>query len=81
MSNKTYDILNKIQRWLYALGAFYIGLCAVWGFPYGDQVNKTLALVGTFLAATLEISTASYRKNQLNQANMIDGDPEGGDTE
>lgn len=81
MSNQLYDILNKIQRWMYALGAFYIGLCAVWGFPFGDEVNKTLALVATLLAATLEISTANYRKNQLEQSNRIDGDPRGGEDE
>ena len=81
MSNRTYDILNKIQRWMYALGAFYIGLCAVWGLPLGDEVNKTIALVATLLAATLEISTAEYRKNQNLQMGVLDGDPKGGEEE
>ncbi len=60
MSNTTYDILSKIQRWLPALGAFYLGLCKVWGFVYGDEINQTVALLATLLAATLEISTARY---------------------
>lgn len=60
MSNTTYDILSKIQRWLPALGAFYLGLCKVWGFMYGDEINQTIALAATLLAATLEISTARY---------------------
>lgn len=60
MSNTTYDILSKIQRWLPALGAFYLGLCKVWGFAFGDEVNQTIALTATLLAATLEISTARY---------------------
>lgn len=72
MTDKTYDILSKIQRWLPALGAFYIGLAAVWGLPLGDEINKTIALIATLLAATLEISTAEYRKKKL-------GDP--GETE
>lgn len=62
MSNKLYDILAKIQRWLPALGAFYLGLCKVWGFPLGSEVNQTIALLATLLAATLEISTVQYQK-------------------
>ena len=60
LSNTTYDILSKIQRWLPALGAFYLGLFKVWGFVYGDEINQTVALLATLLAATLEISTALY---------------------
>ena len=62
MSNNTYDILSKIQRWLPALGAFYLGLCKVWGFAFGSEVNETIALIATLLAATLEISTVRYYK-------------------
>ena len=64
MSNTTYDILSKIQRWLPALGAFYLGLCKVWGFAFGDEINQTIALTATLLAATLEISTARYYNEQ-----------------
>ena len=60
MSNKLYDILSKIQRWLPALGAFYLGLCKVWGFAFGSEVNETIALIAALLAATLEISSARY---------------------
>ena len=60
MTNTTYDILSKIQRWLPALGAFYLGLCKVWGFAFGSEVNETIALGAALLAATLEISRARY---------------------
>ena len=60
MSNTIYDILSKIQRWLPALGAFYLGLCKVWSFPFGSEVNETIALAAALLAATLEISSARY---------------------
>ena len=60
MSNELYDILSKIQRWLPALGAFYLGLCKVWGFAFGSEVNETIALAAALLAATLEISSARY---------------------
>ena len=60
MSNSVYDILNKIQRWLPAIGVFYLALCQIWNFPYGDEVNKTIIALAAFLAATLEISTGRY---------------------
>lgn len=39
MSNKVYDILNKIQRWLPALGVFYLAIAAIWHLPLGDEEN------------------------------------------
>ena len=62
LNNLTYDILSKIQRWLPALGAFYLGLCKVWGFGFGSEINETIALIATLLAATLEISSVEYFK-------------------
>lgn len=60
MSNKLYDILNKIQRWLPAIGVFYLALCQIWGFRYGDELNKSILAFSALLAATLEISTGRY---------------------
>ena len=62
MSNKVYDILSKIQRWMPALGVCYLGLCKIWGFPFGDEVNQTIVLIATLLGTTLEIATAQYLK-------------------
>lgn len=79
MSNKTYDILSKIQRWLPALGVFYLGLCKIWGFPYGDEVNQTIVLIATLLGTTLEIATAQYLKSikktseNFSDQNKIEG--------
>lgn len=60
MSNKVYDILSKIQRWLPALGVFYLAICKIWGLPWGGEVNDTIVAVATLLAATLEISSGRY---------------------
>jgi len=79
MSDRLYDILNKVQRWLPALGAFYLGLCEVWGAPFGNEVNKTIVLIAALIAATLEISTVQYHKNQVLNAGNFDGDPKGGE--
>ena len=63
MSNRQYDILNKFQRWLPLCGALYLAFCKIWGFPYGNEINQTIVAVASFLAATLEIATAQYNKN------------------
>lgn len=62
MSNTTYDILNKIQRWLPAVGVLYLGLCKIWGFAFGSEVNDTIVIVATFLATTLEIFSSKFYK-------------------
>ena len=63
MSNKMYDIITIIQRWLVALGTAYIGLAAIWGFPYPDEINKTIVVISTFLAAVVEIAKAQWSKS------------------
>lgn len=62
MSNELYDILSRVERWLPALGAAYLALASIWGLPLGDQINQTIAVLCTLLAATLEVSTAKYNK-------------------
>lgn len=65
MSDKLYDLLNKIQRWLPALGTFYLTLCKIYpSLMFGNEVNETIVAVATLLAMTLEVSTTSYHKKQ-----------------
>ena len=42
----------------------------MWGFSYGDEISKTIALVGTLLAATLEVFGARWSKD--HQINIVD---------
>ena len=61
--DKLYDILKWITMIvLPALATAYVGLSAIWGFPYADEVAKTTAVVCTLLGALLGISTAQYNK-------------------
>ena len=60
LSNRAYDILSRVQRWLPSLGVFYIALAKTWGFPCGGEVNETVAAAATLIAATLEVSSAAY---------------------
>lgn len=62
-TNKTYDILKWIAMILLpALGTFYFGLAAIWGFPYGEQVVGTITVIDTFLGAILRISSNNYKQ-------------------
>lgn len=62
MSNRMYDILNKIERFLPAIGLFYLAIAKIWGLPFADEVNQTIAALATLLGTLLEISTAQYLK-------------------
>lgn len=62
MSNKLYDILNKVQRWLSAVAVFVLAICTIWQLPYGEQIRDTILAVAALLAACLEVSTAQYNK-------------------
>ena len=63
LNDRLYDWLKWITLVvLPALSTAYVGLSAVWGFPFADQVAKTTVVVCTLLGALLGISTAEYRK-------------------
>lgn len=64
MNDKLYQILNKIQRWLPAVGVFYLAIANIWHLPFGDQINATVVALATLLASTLEISTVVYLKKE-----------------
>ena len=42
-----------------AASVLYVGLAAIWGWPFADQISRTEAVVYTFLCALMGISTYS----------------------
>ncbi len=61
--DKLYDWLKWITMIVIpALATAYVGLAAVWGWPFADEVAKTAAVICTLLGALLGISTAQYNK-------------------
>lgn len=66
LSNKWYDILKYIQRYvLPALGTLYFALSGIWGLPYGEQIVGTITAVNTFLGVLLGVSTAKYNASKI----------------
>ena len=65
LPDKWYDILKWITMIVIpACATAYVGLAAVWGWPFADQIAKTAAVVCTLLGALLGISTAQYNKDK-----------------
>ena len=65
LKDSVYDVL----KWatlicLPALGTAYVALAGVWGFPYAEEVSKTVMAVCTLFGALLGISTAEYNKTK-----------------
>lgn len=57
LPDKVYDLVKLIVTvWLPALSIAYVGLAGIWGWPYADEVSKTIAVVYTFLCAVMGIS-------------------------
>ena len=64
LNDNVYNILKWITMIvLPALATAYVGLAAIWGWPYADEVAKTTAVICTLLGALLGISTAQYNKD------------------
>lgn len=68
LPNKLYDILKwVVMICLPALTTAYVGLAAIWGWPFATEVAKTSAVICTLLGTLLGISTAEYNKNNKEE--------------
>lgn len=67
LSNKAYDILKVIQKFLVLMATFYVKITEIWNLPYGDQISKTCLECAAVLIGILEISTVRYKNDLLEQ--------------
>lgn len=72
MSDRLYDTLKWVQKICVLLAAFYKGIAAVWGLPYGSEVSQTFLLIATFLLGILEMASATYNKELTSSPEMDD---------
>ena len=63
LKDSVYDVLKWIALiCLPALGVAYSALAGGWGWPYADEIARTVNAICVLLGALLGISTAEYRK-------------------
>ena len=63
LPDRLYDLIKFIVTVILpALSILYAGLAGIWGWPLADEVSRTIAVVYTFLCATMGISTATSRE-------------------
>ena len=64
-SNKMFDILKWCVLILCpALTTAYVGLSAIWGWPFAEEVAKTSAVICAFLGTLLGISNLQYKAGE-----------------
>lgn len=63
LPNKLYDLIKYVVTIIMpAVSVLYVGLAAIWGWPYADEVSRTFAVVYTFLCAVMGFSTLTAKK-------------------
>lgn len=61
LANNVYDMIKyAVQVGLPAIGALYFGLSQIWGFPYGEEVVGSVAVITLFLGTLIKVSNRSY---------------------
>ena len=66
LKDSVYDVLKWVALvCLPALGVAYSALAGVWGWPYADEIARTVNAICVLLGALLGISTAEYRKGSV----------------
>lgn len=59
LPNDVYDVIKFVVTVILpAVSVLYVGLAGIWGWPYADEVSRTIAVVYTFLCAIMGISGA-----------------------
>lgn len=63
LPDKVYDVIKWIVTILLpAASVAYVGLAAIWGWPYADEVSRTVAVVYTLLCALMGISSYTAKE-------------------
>ena len=58
LPDKWYDAIKwAVTVMLPALSVAYVGLASIWGWPFADEVSRTVAVVYTLLCALMGISS------------------------
>lgn len=57
LPDRVYDAIKYVVTIVMpAASLLYVGLAGIWGWPYADEVSRTVAVLYTFLCAVMGIS-------------------------
>ena len=60
-SDSVYDKIKWLVQIAFpALGSLYFGMAQIWGFPYGEEIVGTFAVLALFFGTLVGISHANY---------------------
>ena len=58
LPNEWYDAIKVfVTVVMPAVSVLYAGLAGIWGWPFADEVTRTIAVVYTFLCAVMGFSS------------------------
>ena len=62
LPDRAYDLIKyAVTVVMPACSVAYVGLAGIWGWPWADEVSRTVAVAYTFLCALMGISGATAR--------------------
>ena len=73
LTDRAYNIIKSIPLYISALATAYVGLGAIWGFPYTGEISKSAIVVNALILALLKASSWAY-DNQLKEELKENGD-------
>jgi hypothetical protein len=62
LSDKAYNIIKSVPLYISALATAYVGLGAIWGWSYTDEIAKSATVVNVLILALLRASSWAYSK-------------------
>ena len=71
LPNKVYDLIKYIVTIILpAASVLYVALAGIWGWPYADEISRTIAAVYTFLCALMGISSLTAKADPDKTADL-----------
>ena len=71
LPNRVYDLIKYIVTIILpAASVLYVALAGIWGWPYEDEISRTIAAVYTFLCALMGISSLTAKADPDKTADL-----------
>lgn len=68
LPDHVYDLIKIIVTvFMPAVSVLYVGLAGIWGWPFADEVSRTIAVVYTFLCAVMGFSSYTAKPDESDR--------------